>query len=495
MSKLPGPLAIPIIGLGIFIALLRDNELVKTISSYYYRKQYPRLFVMYIVGIPIIVLKDPNDLEQLLGSVNHIKKGLEYKPLQTFLNEGLLTSSGEKWRKRRKLLTTAFHFNILKDNLPTINKHARYLLRNILKKDGKPFEVDHLVTLCTLDTICDIRVILKIKMLSFMCPETAMGITLNSQDNEASKYVDAVRRLPELVVDRIRKFWKGKDWLYRLLPSGKQFYKSIRTLHNFSEKIIKERKLSYSIEMSRNCPKTENEEDLLAQNPKAFLDSLLELDLKYPNLFTDVDIREEVDTFMFEGHDTTSVALTFALYMLGCHPGIQEKTFKEQYAIFGESDRAVTSTDLHEMHYLEMVIKETLRLYPSVPYISRLLTEDLKLHGNLVLPDGINVIVLPYFLHRDAQYFPDPEVFNPERFTIENCKARHPFSYIPFSAGPRNCIGQKFAMMEIKVILSTIIRSVKIEPITKLEDISVFPFLVLRSNSVMIKCEPRITVK
>uniref|UniRef100_A0A224XIE3 Putative cytochrome n=1 Tax=Panstrongylus lignarius TaxID=156445 RepID=A0A224XIE3_9HEMI len=475
--KLPGPYGIPIIGLGFFIAILRDNELVRMLTYYY--KLYPRILATYILGIPVVLLHQPEDLEVLLGSVNHAKKGFEYDHVKSWLNEGLLISSGEKWRHRRKLLTPAFHFRILEDNLQSLNKHARYLLRNILNKEGSPFAADQLVTLCTLDIIC----------------ETAMGISLNSQDNQALEYVDAVKRLPGLLVDKVRKFWNRKDWLYYLILSGRKFCKSLSTLHNFSEQIIRERKCSYSFELSTNNSNMESEELLMAKSRKAFLDSLLELDLKYPNLFTDLDIREEVDTFMFEGHDTMSTALTFALYMLGCHPEIQEKTLEEQYDIFGESDRAATNLDLHKMHYLEMVIKETLRLYPSVPYISRLIVDDLMLSGNVTVPLGVNVVVLPYFLHRDARYFSDPDVFNPERFTVENCKARHPYAYIPFSAGPRNCIGQKFAMMEMKIVLSTIIRFVKIESVTKPEDIKVFPFVVLKANeSVLIKCKPRITV-
>uniref|UniRef100_R4FQF2 Putative p450 enzyme n=1 Tax=Rhodnius prolixus TaxID=13249 RepID=R4FQF2_RHOPR len=478
MSKLSGPFSIPFFGLGLLMAVIRDSEMVSVLTYYY--KKYPRILATYIVGMPLILLHQPDDLEILLGSATHIKKGFEYEILKSWLNEGLLLSTGEKWRHRRKLLTPAFHFRILEDNLQSLNKHARYLLRNILEQDGKPFAADQLVTLCTLDVIC----------------ETAMGISLNTQDNQALEYVDAVKRLPSLVVDRIRKFWKRKNWLYYLTISGRKFHKSLTTLHNFTEKIIQERKLSYSTEIPRNNQNTESEELLLPKKRKAFLDSLLELDLKYPNLFSDLDIREEVDTFMFEGHDTTSVTLTFALYLLGLHPEIQEKTFEEQYNIFGDSDRAATRPDLNEMHYLEMVIKETLRLYPSVPYISRSIAEDLILPGNVVLPAGANVLVLPYFLHRDVRYFPDPEVFNPERFTIENCKTRHPYSYIPFSAGPRNCIGQKFAMMELKVVLSTIIRFVKIEPVTKPEDIKVFPFVILRSkDSVLIKCEARRMVK
>lgn len=114
--------------------------------------------------------------------------------------------------------------------------------------------------------------------------------------------------------------------------------------------------------------------------------------------------------------------------------------FEELDGIFQGSDRDPTMDDLREMHLLERCIKEALRLFPSVPVIARTLTEDQPM-GKHVLPKGADVLILPYVLHRNAEQFPDPEKFNPDNFLPENVKKRHAFSYIPFSAGPRNCIG------------------------------------------------------
>ncbi|KAK9505903.1 hypothetical protein O3M35_009871 [Rhynocoris fuscipes] len=474
MCKLPGPYGVPLLGLGILIARAKDTEIMDLIE--FYCKRYPRFMSTYVVGVPIVVLQDPADIEVLLGSVNHITKGREYFPLVPWLREGLLLSSGEKWHQRRKLLTPTFHFRILEDNMQSLNKHARQLIKNMLKEEGKPFIAEDLVTLCTLDVIC----------------ETAMGFSLNTQqDDHENYYVKTVKKISNMMVTRLRTFWLRKDWVFDLSALGKQFQKNLSLLHNFTEKIIKERKISYKMEenITSDC---EEESVYFSKKRKAFLDSLLELDKKYPNLFTDLDIREEVDTFMFEGHDTTSAAIVFALFLLANHPDVQEKAYQEQFSIFGISDRAATRNDLQEMHYLEMVIKETLRLYPSVPYISRILTQDLLLSDNTLLPEGINTSIIPVMVHRNPTYFPDPEKFDPERFTQENCRNRHPFAYIPFSAGPRNCIGQKFAMMELKVVLSTVIRFLKIEPVTRDGEFKTFPFLIIRTDPpIKIKTTPR----
>ncbi|KAB7504045.1 Cytochrome P450 4C1 [Armadillidium nasatum] len=170
----------------------------------------------------------------------------------------------------------------------------------------------------------------------------------------------------------------------------------------------------------------------------AFLDLLLESAEENEDL-SDEDIREEVDTFMFAGHDTVAASLNWTLYLLGCHPSIQNKVYEELEAIFGKSDRAAASSDIREMKYLECCIKESLRLFPSVPIYGRELKENLVV-GEYVIPKETNVFVIAYQLHRDPDQFPDPNSFKPERFLSENSVKRNPYAYVPFGAGSRNCI-------------------------------------------------------
>nr|CAD7200519.1 unnamed protein product [Timema douglasi] len=131
------------------------------------------------------------------------------------------------------------------------------------------------------------------------------------------------------------------------------------------------------------------------------------------------------------------------------------------------------------MTYLEQVIKESLRLYPSVPLYGRLLEDDIIIK-NYTIPAGTNFGIFPYCIHRNPRIYPDPEGFNPDRFSKESSQERHPFAYLPFSAGPRNCIGQRFALLEGKNILSTVLRNLRIESLDKPEDIAVLGELILR---------------
>ncbi|EPY85615.1 hypothetical protein CB1_000362018, partial [Camelus ferus] len=172
---------------------------------------------------------------------------------------------------------------------------------------------------------------------------------------------------------------------------------------------------------------------------RAFLDLLLNVTDDEGNKLSHEEIREEVDTFMFEGHDTTAAAVNWSLYLLGSYPEVQKKVDNELEEIFGKSDRPATLEDLKKLKYLECVIKESLRLFPPVPFFARNLNEDCDVGGYKIVK-GSQVIIVPYALHRDPRYFPDPEEFVPERFLPENSKGRHSYAYVPFSAGPRNCI-------------------------------------------------------
>lgn len=241
-------------------------------------------------------------------------------------------------------------------------------------------------------------------------------------------------------------------------------------------------------------PEGEDSENPAGKKGKrlAFLDLLLESTGEDGNALTDADIREEVDTFMFEGHDTTAAAIAWTLHLLGDNPEAQKKAQEEvDRVVSGDSP---TFEELSELTYLDMVAKESLRLYPSVPGIGREVTEEGTTIDGKPFPVGAMVLVLIWCIHRDPEVWPEPEKFDPERFTVENSKGRHPYAHVPFSAGPRNCIGQRFAKMEEKVTLAAILKRFNIASTmeTTMEGLKPEPELILRPrDGIKIKLTPR----
>jgi len=224
----------------------------------------------------------------------------------------------------------------------------------------------------------------------------------------------------------------------------------------------------------------------------AFLDLLLDAS-DDGRVLSDADIREEVDTFMFEGHDTTAANLCWTVFCLASNPKAMIKVQEELDGIFGHArSRDITKDDLAQMKYLDCCIKESLRLFPSVPLFARYIKQDIPLDDGRKIPAGANAVIVSFFLHRDKTRFPDPEEFQPSRFFPENAVGRHPYSYVPFSAGPRNCIGQKFAVMEEKVVLAKLFLNFSFEACDNIENMRVVPDLILRpKDGIIVKMTQR----
>ncbi|KAK4313960.1 hypothetical protein Pmani_014705 [Petrolisthes manimaculis] len=425
---------------------------------------------------PMVLISLPNQVEVILSSNKHLDKSRDYTFLHPWLGTGLLTSTGSKWHSRRKMLTPAFHFKILEDFLEVFNSQSTKMVEKLAKKaDGQRFDIFPYITLCTLDVIC----------------ETAMGVNIKAQDNSDSDYVKAVYRIGALVQQRQARPWLQSDLLYRLIGSSKEHDACLKILHGFSYGTIRSRRIEFQKEKTNKLAKHMDDEIIGKKRRLAFLDLLLEYSEEGRGL-SDEDIREEVDTFMFEGHDTTAAAINWSLYLLGCHPEIQARVHEELDMIFSSPDQPVTMAELREMKLTENCIKEALRLFSSVPFLARELQEEAVI-DNYRIPEGTTVMVVTYRLHRDPDQFPDPERFDPDRFLPENVSKRHPYAYVPFSAGPRNCIGQKFALMEEKILLSSILRKYRAESCTRREDLRLLGELILRpENGNTVKLFPRV---
>ncbi|MFL6072377.1 MAG: cytochrome P450 [Mycobacteriales bacterium] len=170
---------------------------------------------------------------------------------------------------------------------------------------------------------------------------------------------------------------------------------------------------------------------------------------------SDTEIRDQVLIFLLAGHDTTGAALSYGLWLLGWHPEVQARARAEVADVLG--DRTPTAADADRLSYLNQIVQETLRLYPSAPAIGRMTAAGGEL-GGYRLPPRAEVFVSPWVTHRHPDFWPDPERFDPDRFAPERVHARPRYAWFPFGGGPRACIGQYFAMLEATLAMAMVLR-------------------------------------
>uniref|UniRef100_H2YGW8 Uncharacterized protein n=1 Tax=Ciona savignyi TaxID=51511 RepID=H2YGW8_CIOSA len=445
-----------------------------------------------------------------------------YRFIRPWIGDGLLTSKGSKWFRNRRLLTPAFHYKVLKPYSEIFNKNSLVMVDKFKKVCGQSVEVHTHVGLMTLDTML----------------QCAMSTNTNCQHVTDHPYLMAVKEVGDLLMERSRQPFHFFDWMYNLSANGIRNKVVVKVLHDHTEKVNKEQDFevnqilpvfnviytqytchslgsyNYSLlahnhtfvqiiaERKEVLAKAVNDEEkdsemegfqTIKGKVLDFLDILLQSKV-YGKGLTDIEIRDEVDTFLFEGHDTTSSGIAWALYHLAKYPEFQTKCRDELTEVLGDR-KYVEWNDLPKLEYLTKFIKESLRLKPPVYIMGRQLEEPLKIteksSGRVsTIPVGTNVSTSIFMLHRHENFWDNPTVFDPERFTKENIAKRPAFAYVPFSAGSRNCIGQNFAMNEMKICLAQVIRNLRLyidgdSPVPKM-----LPRIILQSESgIFIRLE------
>jgi cytochrome P450 len=196
---------------------------------------------------------------------------------------------------------------------------------------------------------------------------------------------------------------------------------------------------------------------------------------------TDTQVRDEILTMLMAGHETTAIALTWTFHLLGQHPEVEARLHAEVDAVVG--DRAVTSDDVPKLRYTEMVLAEAIRLYPPAWVISRTSVRDVEVAGYR-LPEGTVFWMCQYALHRHPLFWPDGEKFDPERMTPEARAAQNRYAYLPFGAGPHQCLGEHFAMLEATVVLATMARRWRLRPLPD-HQVELEPLITLRPRGGM----------
>ncbi|XP_055626836.1 probable cytochrome P450 4ac1 [Toxorhynchites rutilus septentrionalis] len=459
----PGGVMLPV--LGNILEILFKDPVQAFVYARKCAKRYSRSYRQWIFGDVILNVVRVKEAELILSSVKHTRKSVIYRFLGPLMGDGLLCSKGSKWRARRRILTPAFHFNILSNFLLGFQEEAERLVKFLGKYADakKEVELQQIITRFTLNTIC----------------ETAMGVKLDTY-KEADRYRSKVYEVGEMLVHRTMNPCLYDDGVYNLMGYLKPLEDAVQPIHDFTRSIIRQRRKQLKKDFQKKI--TEENVYIGMKERCAMLDTLL---LAEANDAIDEDgIREEVDTFVFEGHDTTAAGIIFAILLLATERDSQERVYEEltKACEVKPENEAFTMTDYNNLKYLDRFVKESLRLYPPVAFISRSLSGALNVDST-TFPHGTITNIHIYDLHRDPVQFPDPEKFDPDRFLPEAVAKRNPYAYVPFSAGQRNCIGQKYALLEMKTVICALLRNYRILPITTRDEIVFVADLVLRAKT------------
>ena len=452
-----------------------DEETLLRINNYVHSKGYKCTSAWIGPTFACISVNHPDTVKQVVKEpkLRHV-----YALLSPWLGDGLVTiEDGPRWHRNRRLLTPAFHFAILTGHVAVYNSCLQQLFQKWDAAIGRkePVLIFETVSLMSLDIIL----------------QCAFSFKSNCQkEGDRPAYIKAVYQLVEIMSERFFNPFYAFDWFFFLTPYGRRMKAACKIVHAHADMVIKERRQVLGLDRGgENVINLQNVVNSTTNSRRLdFLDILLTTVDEDGAGLTDVEIRNEVDTFMFEGHDTTTSGMCWTLYCLAQHQEHQEKVRNEVRKVLAGRDK-LEYDDLKELKYTQWCIKESMRLYPPVFIIFREASKEIEIGGHKV-PKGVWLPIATYFLHHNPDVWPNPEVFDPLRFEPNNAKNRDPYAYLAFSAGSRNCIGQNFAINEEKVVVASIVNRYRLSVVAD-HVVEMLPTVILRAkNDIKLNLEP-----
>lgn len=352
------------------------------------------------------------------------------RPLQVLAKwngNSVLITEGDEWLRQRRMVQPAFHPKRFERYAACMVGRARTCLDHWLKSidaaGSVEMDIDRAMTDLTLEIIAK----------TMFDAEVSAG---------ASDIARAVAILSEIAVKEMESAWTPPDWLPLAEKRRKRW--AMRCLDETVRGFIRDRRAS-----------GEDKGDLLSMLLQATDDE------GDGGSFSDEQARDQCMTLLIAGHDTTAAGLTWVFYCLAREPGVVARLHQELDAVLG--GREPTAADLPRLSYTERVVKEALRLFPpAVAVFMRQTLAEVEI-GGYTLPRHSLVQIFPYMCQHDPRWFPEPEKYDPDRFLPERQHNLPPFAYFPFGGGPRVCIGNTFAMMEMILVTATLMQSLNAE--------------------------------
>ena len=362
-------------------------------------------------GVGLYVIRHPDHIRDVLvtGADAFEKTHTALESLSDVLGQGLLTSDGDVWRRHRRLLGPAFSKSAVESCVDAMVAETRLSIDRLRLEDR-----------------CDVAQEMTDLTLRIV-GKTLLGIDLASE-------VDAVARSMRVFQTLLaipRSIPKPITW-----PMRQAQARALASLDGVIGRVVAHRQSSPA-----------KHGDLLqllldATDPE---DASVRLSAR--------EIRDELVTFLLAGHETTSNALTWALYLVSRAPDVERRLVEEIGRVLGGGPP--TAANVGQLVYTERVVKEAMRMYPPAYLLARRAGRDATI-GDFSVPRGSEVVVWTYFTHHDPRFYPEPFEFRPDRFTPEEEAKRPKQAYLPFGAGPRACIGRSFAMVEATAVLASL---------------------------------------
>ncbi|CAO2630605.1 Cytochrome P450 3A11 [Lemmus lemmus] len=355
------------------------------------------------------------------------------------MSKAISISKDEEWKRIRALLSPTFTSGKLKEMFPIIEHYGDILVKYLRREaeKGKPLTMKEVLGAYSVDVITS----------------TAFGVSVDSLNTPNDPFVEKTKKLINLDI------FDPLLMSVVLFPFLTPIYEMLNISVFPKDSIAFFKKFVDGMKKNRLNSGEKHRVDFLqlmmnSQNNSKEKES--------HKVLSDVEIMAQSIIFIFGAYETTSSTLAFALYSLATHPDIQKKLQEEIDAAL--PNKAPPNYDkVMEMEYLDMVLSETLRLYAIANRLERVCKQDVEMNG-VFIPKG-SVVMIPIFsLHRDPQYWPEPEEFRPERFSKEKKGSIDPYVYMPFGNGPRNCIGMRFALMNIKLALTKLLQNFSFQP-------------------------------
>ncbi|XP_015745028.1 thromboxane-A synthase [Python bivittatus] len=408
----------------------------------------------YIGRRMYIVVSEPDIIKCILEDdfrnfKNRMNPDLAFKPFA----DSIVMLRDEKWKNVRSILTPAFSTAKIKEMTPLINEACNILLNNlkVCADSGTAFDIQRNYGCFMLDIVASV----------------AFGTRIDSQKTPNDIFVKNTRRFfgplifkPLLILAIAFPFIMIP--LLRILPNKKRdevngFFISLikNTITLRDQQDPNERRRDFlQLMLDVRIPTS----DIAMEQPDTVhqADSSEALPKKQQALLSDDEIAGQASLFLIAGYETSNSTLSFGTYLLATNPQCQEKLLQEVDDFFSKHD-IPNYENIQELPYLDMVIAETLRMYPPAFRFTREAAKDCLVLQQHV-PAGAIIEIAVGHLHHNPKFWPEPEKFIPERFTSEAMQQQHPFAYLPFGAGPRGCIGMKLGLMTIKIAFLRILQ-------------------------------------